>query len=107
MKYREFWITKGTPDIIADTREEMRGCLKGDIGRIGCEIIHVIEASALDAANKRIAELEAALKNISAISYGTESLWEDAEWLEWYSKEVGRLKDIAKSALNTKSGSKT
>ena len=69
--------------------------------------VHVIEASALDAANKRIAELEAALKNISAISYGTESLWEDAEWLEWYSKEVGRLKDIAKSALNTKSGSKT
>lgn len=55
-KPREFWIQKGTPDLIGDSWQEAEGFCVDE--RCELPIIHVIEKRALDEALARIAILE-------------------------------------------------
>ncbi len=62
-KPREFWLVKGTPDLIADSKEEMIDNLRGDISRIGCEIVHTIEHRAYDEAMTMLKEAILSIDN--------------------------------------------
>ena len=60
MTNREFWIQKGTPDLIADSFQEAEGFCIGH--RSELPVIHVVEASTYAALEAQLAETKRKLE---------------------------------------------
>ena len=79
MTNREFWIQKGTPDLIADSFQEAEGFCIGH--RSELPVIHVVEASTYAALEAQLAEtkrkLEIAMESLRIAN-------EQQKWIKDY-----------------------